>query len=163
MISVVIATLNVEGVLGVVLTPLVTATMDGVVREVVAVDGGSVDDTLEILDDAGATLISAQGSVEARVSQGCAGAKGPWLLILPTDCVLHRGWADQAAAHMAQGTGMAAWFADRPIRWPMRPSAAHHPLLIHRVLYDEAGGFASGSKALIRRLGGKRLRRFDPV
>ena len=53
MISVVIPTHDDEAVLGRTLGPLVAAAVAGLVREVILADGGSVDATLDIGEDAG--------------------------------------------------------------------------------------------------------------
>jgi glycosyltransferase involved in cell wall biosynthesis len=54
MVSVVIPALNAEATLPQTLTALVPAALEGFVREVVVVDGGSEDKTCEIADHAGA-------------------------------------------------------------------------------------------------------------
>ena len=58
MISVVIPALNAEGHLPAALTALVPAAVNGVVREVIVVDGGSADHTRQIADLAGAYVIA---------------------------------------------------------------------------------------------------------
>jgi len=58
MISVIIPTLDVERELAATLTALVPASIEGVVREVIIVDGGSSDATLKIAYDAGARKLS---------------------------------------------------------------------------------------------------------
>ena len=82
MISVVIATLNDERTLGETLGALVPAAVDALVREVIVVDAGSTDHTLEIADDAGARIFKASESGVARIARGCDLARGDWLLIL---------------------------------------------------------------------------------
>jgi glycosyltransferase involved in cell wall biosynthesis len=87
MISVVMATLNNERDLVEALSPLIPASVDGLVRELVVADGGSTDATLHILDEAGAVVV--EGSVEAA----CRAAKGPWLLIMRPTSRLTFEWA----------------------------------------------------------------------
>ncbi|MBN9260652.1 MAG: glycosyltransferase, partial [Hyphomicrobium sp.] len=57
MISVVIPTLNAEGGLAACLTAIVPAAVEGMVREVIVVDGGSSDRTLKIIEQSGAELV----------------------------------------------------------------------------------------------------------
>jgi glycosyltransferase involved in cell wall biosynthesis len=86
MISVVMATLNSERDLVEALSPLIPASVEGLVRELVVADGGSTDATLEILDEAGAVVI--EGGLDAA----CRAAKGPWLLILRPQSRLTYEW-----------------------------------------------------------------------
>ena len=154
MISVVIATLNEERLLGPVLTALVPAAVDGVVRQVIVVDGGSRDATVEIAKDAGADVLEVGGPIEARLAAGCARAKGDWLLFLDPTVLPPAGWEAAARAHIGRGTDQAVWFS--PTRGGLLggPPAAHG-LLVSRVLLEESGGYSAG---LARKLG-RRLKR----
>jgi glycosyltransferase involved in cell wall biosynthesis len=87
MISVVMATLNNDRDLVEALSPLIPASVDGLVRELVVADGGSTDATLHILDEAGAVVV--EGGLEAA----CRAAKGPWLLIMRPTSRLSYEWA----------------------------------------------------------------------
>ena len=60
MISVVIPALNAEASLPDTLSALIPATVEGIVREVILVDGGSDDHTREIADAAGADVLVAE-------------------------------------------------------------------------------------------------------
>lgn len=102
MISAVIATLNDEADLVGALAPLVPASMDGLVRELVVADAGSTDHTLEIADDAGALIVS------GGVAEACAAAKGPWLLILTPQGRLYSTWVTAARQHIERSPGQAA-------------------------------------------------------
>lgn len=96
MISVVIPTLNDEPRLVGCLAPLVPASMAGLVRELIIVDGGSTDATLEIADDAGAVIVkSADGG-----AAGIAAARGPWILLLEPSVRLERGWETAVQRHI---------------------------------------------------------------
>lgn len=98
MISVVIPTLNAESGLAAALIALVPATVDGLVREVIIVDGGSTDRTLEIVDQAGATLVRSGPGRGRQLAAGAAAARMPWLLFLHADTILEPGWEREASA-----------------------------------------------------------------
>lgn len=100
MISVVIPTLNAEQGLAACLTALVRAVVEGVVREVIVVDGGSADRTAEIVDQAGATMIRSPAGRGCQLAAGAERARMPWLLFLHADTVLEPGWHREAAAFM---------------------------------------------------------------
>lgn len=93
MISVVIPTLNAESGLPACLTALVPAMVEGLVREVIVVDGGSTDQTLRIADHAGVEVVAAtERNRGAQLALGAARARHPWLLFLHADTVLREGW-----------------------------------------------------------------------
>lgn len=157
MISVVIPTLNAQAALPATLAPLVPAAVDGLVKEVVVADGGSTDATLEIADDAGARIVSAEAGRGVQLATGCAAAKSDWLLVLHADTVLAEGWDKAAAGHMARHRDRAGYFRfaldDAGLRarlWERGVAArcglmglpyGDQGLLISRGLYDEVGGF----------------------
>ncbi len=92
MISVIIPTLNAEAALAQCLTALVPAVVDGLVREVIIVDGGSTDRTVRIADQAGCDVIHAPRGRGQQLIEGAKVAKHPWLLFLHADTVLSEGW-----------------------------------------------------------------------
>jgi len=100
MISVVIPTLNAERVLGESLGALVPAVVDGLVKEVIIVDGGSTDETEKVVDIAGATFVRSEKGRGAQLAAGARAAKFSWLLFLHADTVLTPGWEREAAAFM---------------------------------------------------------------
>jgi rSAM/selenodomain-associated transferase 2 len=100
MISVIIPTLNAENGLAVTLGALVPAAVDGLVGEVIVVDGGSTDRTAAIADEAGANLVVRSGGRGHQLAVGAHRAKFPWLLFLHADTVLEAGWEREAAAFM---------------------------------------------------------------
>lgn len=156
MISVVIATQDQERSVWAVLSALVPAAVDGVVRQVIVVDGGSVDATVEIAKDSGADVMELSGPFQARLAAGCAKAKGDWLLLLDPAVTPPAGWEAAARAHMERKPEAAAWFAPTRGRLFGGPPRAHG-LLVSRPMFDEAGGY---SDRLVRKLGG-RLRRLN--
>lgn len=97
MLSVIIPTLNAETTLGETLAALVPAVVEGLVKEVIVVDGGSSDDTERIVDIAGANFIQTKTGRGGQLAAGAAKARFPWLLFLHADTVLDAGWEREAA------------------------------------------------------------------
>lgn len=113
MISVIIPTLNAEATLGETLSCLVPAAVEGLVKEVIVVDGGSSDATARLVDGAGATFLTAPRGRGSQLAAGAAKARFQWLLFLHADTVLEPGWEREA------GT-----FIDRVEAGRRAPSAA---------------------------------------
>lgn len=131
MISVIVQTLNNAATLPACLGALVPAAVDAIVTEVIVVDGGSTDATLEIIEDAGAKRAD---SLAAAV----AAAKGGWLLLLPADLRLEAGWDAQAAAHVQTSGGRGARFRS-PHWWPPR-LGDRRAVLIRKDRFDKPSG-----------------------
>lgn len=178
MISVVMPTLNAEDTLVRTLSCLVPGVVEGLIKEVIVVDGGSDDATLEIAESTGCRIISTDASRGLQLWQGCRAARGDWLLILHPDSQLGEGWMDQVALHMRDHALMAGYFHlcfDDPswlarrwaqmqawrARWLAMPSG-DHGLLLSKALYDCCGGYkdqaAFEDVALSMALGRARLR-----
>lgn len=188
MISVIIPALNAESTLGATLTALVPAAVDGLVREVILVDGGSTDHTVTIADAAGAHIVQSSRDRGGQLALGARQAKFPWLLFLHADTVLDAQWEREASRFMRQVD-----FGDRPVaagffrlrlddrglapRLLERLVAARsrvvglpygdQGLLIPRQLFDEVGGYKNlpimEDVDLVRRLGRKRLQGLDAI
>lgn len=177
MISVIIPTLNAGQTLPRTLAPLVRAVVDGLVREVVVVDGGSADDTLDVAEDAGARLVRSERGRGLQLRAGCAAARGDWLLTLHADTRLSADWPAAAAGHVERRPGQAGYFRfrlDDPSRtarlWEagvaLRCATLGGPygdqgLLVSRRLYDEVGQYPPWplmeDVEMVRRLGRRRL------
>jgi rSAM/selenodomain-associated transferase 2 len=182
MISVIIPTLNAEALLAQTLSALVPAAVDGLVREVIVVDGGSSDATGAIAGQAGATFVARSGGRGYQLMAGAHRARFPWLLFLHADTVLEAGWEREAAAFMqAIDTGKqppaAAAFRFALDDAGLRPRLMERlvalrcallrlpygdqGLLIGKPLYDEVGGYGSHPLMedvdLVLRLGRRRL------
>ncbi len=161
MISVVIPALDAEATLPDTLSALIAASVDGLVREVIVVDGGSKDATREIADWAGADVIAAGTGRGAQLAAGAARARQPWLLFLNAGATLDHGWEREAAHFMEKidkdpsRQAAAAFrfalddegFAPRlleglaRLRCPvLRLPLGDQGLLIPRRLYDAIGG-----------------------
>lgn len=105
MLSVVIPTLNAEAELVRTFVSLVPAAAEGVVREVVVVDGGSTDGTEQVADAAGARLLRVPGESGQRMAAGALAAeRGTWLMFLPAGTVLEPGWAAEVQAFVERAT-----------------------------------------------------------
>ena len=100
MISVIIPALNAERRLTATLAALVPAAVDGIVREVIVVDGGSTDQTAAIADEAGATFLVRTGGRGYQLDVGARPARFPWLLFLHADTVLESGWEREVSTFM---------------------------------------------------------------
>ncbi|MFV0296392.1 MAG: TIGR04283 family arsenosugar biosynthesis glycosyltransferase [Hyphomicrobiaceae bacterium] len=182
MISVVIPTLNAEDRLAETLSALVTATVEGVVREVIIVDGGSQDRTLEIADQSGAKTIRSARGRGRQLKAGGDEARFEWLLFLHADTVLEAGWEREVVAFIekvmtGERPDAAAAFRfvldDTGVRPRLietgvnaRCSVFRLPygdqgLLISRRLYREIGGFSDlplmEDVDVVRRLGRRRV------
>ena len=163
MISVVAPALNAQTTLAKALGGLTRAAIEGLVREVIVVDGGSDDATAEIADDAGATLVSGPGlgaDRGAQLAAGAAAARSPWIMTLRQDAHLLPGWEAVVSRHLERSPGSAGWFflERRGLPgWLTGPSDGA-ALLVPRALYDRCGGFGDGraEAALARTIGRRR-------
>ena len=148
--------------LGAALSALVPAVVDGLVRQVVIVDGGSSDRTLKIAEDSGADLVRSPRGRGNQLAEGARHARFPWLLFLHADTVLEPGWEREAGAFVERvdsgqrPPAAAAFrfalddmgFLPRLIETgvAMRCTLFRLPygdqgLLMPRRLYEEIGGF----------------------
>lgn len=184
MISVIIPTLNSEADLAHTLAALVPAAADGVVREVIVVDGGSSDNTDQVADAAGCTWITVAGPRSRRLIAGAsASERGEWLLFLNPDTVLETGWHHdvQAFIERAERAGsarrIAAAFKLRYEAFGLAPRLwegwstlrtrllgmpyADQGLLLTRHFYQELGGHRALPNLedldLVRRIGARRV------
>ncbi len=99
MLSVIIPTQDNEVPLAYCLSALVTGAAEGVVREVIVVDGGSSDGTVKVADAAGCTFVRHLGSRGDKMREGArACRRGNWLLFLRPDAVLSVDWHHEVAA-----------------------------------------------------------------
>lgn len=182
MISVVIPTLNAEACLAETLSALVPAAIDGLVREVIVIDGGSGDATGAIADQSGANFVVRTGGRGYQLAAGAHRARFPWLLFLHADTVLEPGWERDATTFMnaidtgKRPTAAAAFrltFDDSGL-WPrliergvaMRCALFRLPygdqgVLIPKRLYSEVGGYSAlplmEDVDFMRRLGRRRV------
>jgi len=182
MITVIIPTLDAEAGLTATLGALVPGVVQGLIRDVIIVDGGSRDATQEIAEIAGAEFIQTRKGRGAQLAAGAESARSDWLLFLHADTVLEPGWEREAAAFLervdtgARPLAAAAFsfalddFGARPrfleamvglrcalFRFPYGDQG----LLIPKHLYRSVGGYNPlpfmEDVDLVRRLGRRRL------
>ncbi len=184
MISVIVPTMNSEADLPHTLSALVSAAAEGVVREVIVVDGGSSDHTERVADAAGCEWRQLSGARSERLAAGAdASRRGDWLLFLPADTVLQSGWhhevqsfierseragsADRTAAAFKlryEAFGVTARLAEglaavrtRLLGMPY----GNQGLLISRRFYSQLGGYRPlrdlEDLDLVKRIGRSRL------
>lgn len=183
MISVIVPTLNAEATLARTLTALVSAAVEGLVREVIVADGGSTDRTAQIADEAGATLIDCAGGGRGRqLIAGASAARFAWLLFLHADTELEPGWEREVTAFLEavdcgkrppaaaafrfalDDLGLSPTLLERLVAVRcalLRLPYGDQGLLVPRSLYDEVGGFPPlelmEDVAIARRLGRRRI------
>jgi len=181
-ITVVIPTLNAEAGLPATMTALVPAVVEGLVRQVIVVDGGSRDRTVDIADHAGAEIAVVPGGGRGpQLAEGARLAKHPWLLFLHADSVLEDGWTREAAAFIDRVEAGERPLAAGAFRFALddlglkprlleagvslrcalfRLPYGDQGLLIPARLYNEIGGFKPmplmEDVDIIRRLGRRR-------
>jgi hypothetical protein len=154
MISVVIQASEDAAALARLLTSLVPAAADGLVRDVVVL--GAKGASLEIAEDAGAVSIP-----EGDGAQAIGRTKGAWIAHLPLGAAPVEGWMEIVAEHLALEPPSTAkltsgkslfGLAGGPVGWlaPRRETLS-------------AAAVEQDLERLARRLGGRRLRILRPI
>ena len=149
MISVLITAPDDPKALTRLLTALVPAAAEGLVREVAVI--GAVGPSHAIADDAGAELY-------AGFAEACQKAKGPWLAGLPPELNFAPDWMELVIAHLAKDAQQPARLVARSSG--LRLSSTPEGWLVPKNLAGSAGVVEHDLQRLARR-GGGRLRILD--
>lgn len=117
-ISVIIPTLNEES--NIANTLATVMGFDNV--EIIVVDGGSTDRTVEIACAHDATVLSGPGGKAAQMNLGALAARGEFLVFLHADTLLPEGWVDHVYRELQRQGVVAGAFRLRIDcnRWSMR-------------------------------------------
>ena len=105
--SVVIPCLNEEQKLPGVLDALLAQEMPREEYEVMVVDGGSRDRTVEIAESRGVRVISSDRGVGRQRNRGAAEARSQHLVFLDADCEVGGDWLGRGVARLEQGAALA--------------------------------------------------------
>jgi hypothetical protein len=98
MITAIIETRDDEIRLAHALAALVPAATEGVVRQVIVIDHGSVDGTRVVADVAGCTILDAASDGADARRLAVEMARTDWLLVMPPSLRLVPGWQSDALA-----------------------------------------------------------------
>lgn len=158
MLTVLIETRNDEEGLARTLGALVSAAVEGMVREVIVCDHGSTDQTHRVADHAGCHFLAA-GGLAAGVRQ----AKSEWLMLLEPGARPAEGWTEAVALHAERATNPARFSRVRGDRAPFLARvfkarrALAEGLLITRRQATALLRTASSGEALARGVSSRRL------
>ena len=184
-LSVIVPALDASASLPASLAALEAARHEGLLREVLVVDGGSRDGTAELAARAGARVLAAPRGRGQQLAAGACAAVGDWLLFLHADTALAPGWAAAARGFMArpEAHARAAVFRlalddpdprarriERLAQWRAKTLGLPYGdqgLLISKGFYRALGGFRPLALMedvdLTRRIGRHRLVTLEPA
>lgn len=176
MLSVIVATNELERVLVRTLAGLVPGATAGLIRDVILADAGSNDETAEIGDIAGCRFLSLPGPLGPRLAAAAAAARGEWLMFLVAGNELEPGWVAEATQFIEQASGnIAAVFSAgtrpqgqvslwRELMSVFRARSSMlkpgRGLVISKTFYRELGGHRDSAESeadLLRRIGASRI------
>ena len=153
-VSVIIPALNEERHIAATLRAVGQSTC----HEVIVVDGGSTDTTVQRAKEAGANVLSSKPGRACQMNAGAAKAEGGSLLFLHADTLLPPRWGEVVPrtlgapgvaagafrfriAESFAGKSFIEWTAGVRSRWLQRPYG-DQGLFLSRAQFEELGGFA---------------------
>lgn len=181
-LSVIVPVLNGATQLARTLDALGPARAEGLVREVIVVDGGSRDDSREVARALGARVLDSAPGRGRQLRLGAAAAEAPWLFFLHADSRPDPGWTgtvrplmeaardDRAAVFRLRldDSARTARIMERGVAWRTRVLGLPYGdqgLLLSRHLYDAVGGYGDlplmEDVDLVRRIGRRRILLLD--
>ena len=135
-VSFIVPALNVEATLDSCLQAILAARSAGGVKEVLLIDNGSTDRTVEVARRRGATVISAPGlTVAAMRNLGASLAKGEILAYVDADCVIAPNWLERALVHFDDPDVGAV---GSPTHVPAGATWVQHAWALHRHRHNRA-------------------------
>jgi rSAM/selenodomain-associated transferase 2 len=180
MLTIIIPTLNAAARLGETLASIQSHEL---LREIIVVDGGSVDETRQIAAAANAVVMDAPRGRGQQLAAGARAARGEWLLFLHADTRLAGDWPQAAASFIADPVSArragyfrfalddeasAARRVEAAVSWRNRLLGLPYGdqgLLIGQAFYREIGGYRQvplmEDVNLVRRIGRRHLVMLD--
>ncbi len=115
-VSVVMVVRNAAPVLPFQLDALGEGLAEGLIRELILVDQGSTDATLEIAEAAGAVILPGPARRAEALARGLAEASGEWLLVPAPASIPAPGWTTLLLRHLERSGGQPGRIPARPLR-----------------------------------------------
>jgi rSAM/selenodomain-associated transferase 2/rSAM/selenodomain-associated transferase 1 len=152
--SVVIPALNEAGQI----TATLASVLAGRPREILVVDGGSTDDTIQRARKSGAAVVTSQPGRARQMNAGAAQATGNVLVFLHADTLLPADWLEVVSGTLQTtavaggafgfrvsptfpGSRILEWATNLRSRWFQKPYG-DQAFFMKRSLFEELGGFA---------------------
>jgi len=140
------------------ITATLASALAGRPREILVVDGGSIDDTIQRAGESGATVVTSLPGRARQMNAGAAQATGNVLVFLHADSLLPGDWLEVVSdtlrytevaggafgfrvAPNFPGSRILEWTTNLRSRWLQKPYG-DQALFMKRSSFEELGGFA---------------------